>query len=84
MTRDWKIGICGIAFVAIGLLAYAHFGDHQMFFSLLKYTVAISSAFGAWALFVESKRWLPVSLCLLRCFAYEHRFQASFVPYNSA
>ena len=66
MTRDWKIGICGVAFVAIGLLAYALFGrPPYALFSLLKYTVAVSAGLGAWALYKESKRYLPLSLCFL-------------------
>jgi hypothetical protein len=41
MTRDWKIGFCGVAVVALALLAYAPFGSPpDAFFSLLKYNVA--------------------------------------------
>ena len=66
MTRDWKIGICGVSVLAIGLLAYALFGrPPYVFFSLLKVTVAASAGLGAWALFILSKRYLPISLCLL-------------------
>ncbi len=66
MTRDWKIGICGVTFVALALLAYALFGrPPYAFFSLLKFTVAISAGLGAWALHAESKRYLPISLCLV-------------------
>ena len=66
MTRDWKIGICGVAFVALAVLAYALFGrPPYAFFSLLKFTVATSAGLGAWALYLESKRYLPVSLCLV-------------------
>lgn len=66
MTRDWKIGICGVSFVALGLLAYALFGrPPYAFFSLLKFTVAASTGLGAWALYTQSKRCLPISLCLL-------------------
>ena len=66
VTKDWKIGICGVALVALAFLAYALFGrPPYAFFSLLKYTVAISAALGAWALYRESKRYLPVSLWLV-------------------
>lgn len=66
MTRDWKIGICGVCFVALGLLVYALFGrPPYAFFTLLKFTVAASAGLGAWALFALSKRYLPISLCLL-------------------
>jgi hypothetical protein len=66
MTRDWKIGICGMCFVALGLLGYALFGrPPYAFFSLLKFTVAASAGLGAWALYTLSKRYLPISLCLL-------------------
>ena len=66
MTRDWKIGIAGLALVAVALLAYALFGrPPYAFFSLLKYTVAVSAGFGAWALWLESKRYLPISFCLV-------------------
>ena len=66
MTKDWKIGICGAALVALAFLAYALFGrPPYAFFSLLKYTVATSAALGAWALYGESKRYLPISFCLV-------------------
>jgi hypothetical protein len=66
MTKDLKIGICGVALVAVALLAYALFGrPPYAFFSLLKYTVGISAGLGAWALWSESKRYLPISLCLV-------------------
>ena len=66
MTRDWKIGICGVAFVALTFLAYVLFGrPPYAFFAMLKYTVAASAALGAYALYMESKRYLPVSLVLL-------------------
>jgi hypothetical protein len=66
MTRDWKIGVCGLALVAVALLAYALFGrPPYAFFSLLKYTVALSAGLAAWALWLESKRYLPISVCLL-------------------
>ena len=66
MTRDWKVGICGLAVVAIALLLYALFGrPPYAFFSALKWTVAASAALGAWTLYTESKRYLPVSVCLL-------------------
>lgn len=66
MTRDWKIGICGVALIALTLLVYALFGrPPYAFFTMLKYTVAVSAALGAWALYIESKRYLPVALVLL-------------------
>ena len=66
MTKDWKIGICGVSLVAIALLFYALFGrPPYVFFSALKWTVAASAALGAWALYTESKRYLPVSAWLL-------------------
>ena len=66
MTGDWKVGICGVALVALALLAYALFGrPPYAFFSLLKYTVALSAGLGAWALWLESKRCLPISVCLV-------------------
>lgn len=66
MTRDWKIGVCGVSLVALGLLVYALFGrPPYVFFSLLKVAVAVSAGLGAWALFTLSKRYLPISLCLL-------------------
>ena len=66
MTRDWTIGICGIACLALAFLAYALFGrPPYAFFAMLKYTVAVSAALGAWALYMESKRYLPVALVLL-------------------
>ena len=66
MTKDWKIGICGMSLVAIALLVYALFGrPPYAFFSALKWTVAASAALGAWALYTESKRYLPVSAWLL-------------------
>lgn len=62
----WKIGICGVCAVTLALLAYALFGrPPYAFFSLLKYAVAASAGLGAWALYTESKRYLPVSICLL-------------------
>jgi len=66
MTRDWKIGVCGLAFVAVAFLAYALFGrPPYAFFSLLKCKVAVSAGMGAWALWLESKRYLPISFCLV-------------------
>src|SRR5260370_381328 len=66
MTRDWKIGICGVCFVALVLLSYALFGrPPHAFFSILRYTVAACALVGAWGLYIESKRYLPISLCLL-------------------
>ena len=65
MTRDWKIGICGVCVIALGSLAYALFGrPPYAFFSLLKLVVATATLAGAWALYSESKRYLPVSLYL--------------------
>lgn len=65
VTRDHRIGICGVALVALTFLAYALFGrPPYVFFSLLKFTVAVASSLGAWALYRESKRYLPISLCL--------------------
>jgi hypothetical protein len=65
MTRDWKIGMCGMSVVVIALIGYALFGKPPYsFFSLLKWAVAASSGLGAWTLYTESKRYLPVSLCL--------------------
>lgn len=52
--------------MALVFLAYALFGrPPYAFFSLLKWAVAISSGLGAWALFTENRRYLPISLCLL-------------------
>jgi hypothetical protein len=66
MTRDWKIGICGMSCVAIALLLYALFGrPPYVFFSALKWTVAASAVLGAWTLYTQSRRYLPVSVCLL-------------------
>lgn len=88
MTRDWKIGICGIAVVALALLAYALFGrPPYAFFSLLRCTVAISTGLGAWALYTESKRYLPVSLGLLLIGGI-HLFgrmrRPAWVPFNQS
>jgi hypothetical protein len=66
MTRDWKVGICGVTFIALGFLAYALFGrPPYAFFSVMKLTVASSALAGAWALFRESKRYIPVSFYLV-------------------
>jgi hypothetical protein len=66
MTRDWRIGVCGLALVALAFLAYALFGrPPYVFFSLLKFTVAVSAALGAWALYKESKRYLPIAFWLV-------------------
>ena len=66
MTKDAKIGICGVALVGIAMLAYAMFGrPPYAFFRWMKLAVAISTGLGAWALFAESKRYMPVSLCLV-------------------
>jgi hypothetical protein len=66
MTRDWKIGVCGVALVALVLLVYALFGRPAYpFFAMLRYTVAASIALGAWALYIENKRYLPLALVLL-------------------
>jgi hypothetical protein len=65
MTKDWKIGICGVCVVALGSLSYALFGrPPYAFFSLLKIVVAAATLLGSWALYSESKRYLPVSLYL--------------------
>jgi hypothetical protein len=66
MTRDWKIGVCGLALLSLAMLAYALFGrPPYAFFSLLKCTVAVSGGLGAWALWLESKRYVPISFCLV-------------------
>lgn len=66
MTKDWKIGICGVAFLAVGMLGYALFGrPPYAFFTLLRCAVPIAAGLGAWALFTESKSYLPISLYLL-------------------
>lgn len=64
MTRDWKIGICGVGFLALSLLAYALFGrPPYRFFTLLRWTVAVSSGLGAWAL-LQSEQTLPPNLVM--------------------
>ena len=65
MTRDWKIGIIGLSALAIALLAYGLFSKPPYsFYSLLKWSVAVASGLGAWALYAQSKRYLPISLYL--------------------
>jgi hypothetical protein len=66
MTRDWRSGTCWMCSVALVLLAYALFGrPPYAFFALLRYAVAASAGLGAWALYAESKRYLPISLYLV-------------------
>jgi hypothetical protein len=66
MSRDWTIGVIGVAIVALALLAYALFGrPPYVFFSALRLAVAAATGLGAWALYSRSKRYLPVSACLL-------------------
>ena len=66
MTKDWKIGICGMSLVSITMLFYALVGrPPYAFFTALKWAVAASAVLGAWALYSESKRYLPLSLCLM-------------------
>jgi hypothetical protein len=66
MTRDWGLGICGVCSLTLAFLGYALFGrPPYAFFSLLKLMVAAAAGFGAWALYTESRRYLPISLCLL-------------------
>jgi hypothetical protein len=65
LGRDWKIGIIGVSVLTIAMLAYVLFGaPAYSFYSMLKWTVGIASVLGAWALYTESKRYLPISVCL--------------------
>ena len=65
MTRDWKIGLCGVCALALALLAFALFGRPPYFiFSMLRWTVATATGLGAWALYRDSKRYLQASLWL--------------------
>jgi hypothetical protein len=66
MTRDWRIGICGTCCLALAFLAYALFGrPPYAFFPLLKLVVAASAGLSAWGLYMENRRYIPISLCLL-------------------
>ena len=66
MTRTRAIGICGGAVVTLCLIAFALFGrPPYASFAFLRYAVAIAQGAGAWALYVRSKRYLPVSLLLV-------------------
>ena len=48
------------------MLFYAVLGNPPYaFFSLLRVAVAVSTGLGAWALYVASKRYLPISFGLL-------------------
>jgi hypothetical protein len=66
MSRDWRIGIVGVAVLAELLLAYALFGHppHALY-SALKLTVAAATGAGAWALYLHSRRFLPISFGLV-------------------
>jgi len=62
MSRDWTIGIVGVAILAEFLLAYALFGNlPYALYSALKLTVAVATGAGAWALYEQSRRYLPIS-----------------------
>jgi hypothetical protein len=66
MSRDWTTGIIGVAVLAEVLLAYALLGKPPYaFYSVLKCTVAAAAGLGAWALYARSKRYLPISVCLV-------------------
>jgi hypothetical protein len=66
MSRDWTIGIVGVAVLAEILLGYALFGKPPyVFYSILKWTVAVATGLGAWALLARGRRYLPISVCLL-------------------
>ena len=66
MARDWRIGIIGVALLAELLLTDALFGrPPYVFYSLLKWTVAASTALGASALWLQSRRYLSISVFLL-------------------
>ena len=66
IRKELKAGILGVSVLAIGMLAYALYGrPAYAFYSMLRLTVVIAAASGAWALFRISKYFLPLSVCLV-------------------
>jgi hypothetical protein len=88
MSRDLTIGIVGIGLVAQLLLVYALFGNPPYaLYSVLKVAVAVATATSAGALYVLSKRYLPISFGLvliggIHLFGKMRRLE--WVPFNWA
>ena len=66
MSRDWIVGVVGLCTLGELLLLYALIGNPPYpIYSALKVTVVPATGTGAWALFEQSKRYLPISIGLL-------------------
>jgi hypothetical protein len=65
VTKEFYLCIVGLTGFAIALLCYALFGRPSYpFYSLLKWTVAAAAGSGAWLLYTQNKRYIPLAFSL--------------------